>query len=322
MLVVRDGPSRRVGINGVWIGRQRDCDIVASDSSISRRHALVRLTSDGAEVVPLGRAPIEVNRKPHAKPHALADGDELRLPGLVLDVQITAAKPDPDASGGYVLERPRGGSFGIAHTPFAIGGGEADDLIVKSWPPHALMLHVAQDELFVEVRAGKATRDGHELATGTLVALVVGNELQYRGETFAIGFARGRDTTTAVAPSQSLPTRVVIELLPRGGRVVFSLAEGDRAVYLADRRLDLMMALLHPPAGYRAGELIPDDVVRSIVWPRKAGVSRPEINTLISRCRRDLIDIGLAGPRLLERAPGGGATRFVLAPEAEVVVQS
>jgi hypothetical protein len=58
VVVVRDGPSRRVGAGGLLIGRQGDCDIVTNDPSVSRRHALVRLTSDGAEVVPLGRAPI------------------------------------------------------------------------------------------------------------------------------------------------------------------------------------------------------------------------------------------------------------------------
>jgi hypothetical protein len=320
MLVVRDGPSRRVGPNGVWIGRQRDCEIVAADPSVSRRHALVRLTSDGAEVVPVGKGPIDVNGKPRDKPHELADGDELRLPGLVLDVRISAPRPDAETATGYVLERPRGGSFGVAHTPFVIGGGDTDDLIVKKWPAHALVLHLAQGELYVEVRTGTATRNGADIADDTLVALVPGDTLGYRGETFAIGYGRSRDTTTAVAATESLPTKVAIEMLPRGGRVVFSLPEGDRAVYLADRRLDLMVALVQPPDGYRGGELIPDDVVRSVVWPRKAGVSRPEINMLISRLRRDLLDIGLAGPRLLERAPGGGATRFVLAPGAEVVV--
>ena len=44
VLDVRGGPSRRVGPGGVLIGRQSDCDIVAADPSVSRRHALVRLT--------------------------------------------------------------------------------------------------------------------------------------------------------------------------------------------------------------------------------------------------------------------------------------
>ena len=43
---------------------------------------------------------------------------------------------------------------------------------------------------------------------------------------------------------------------------------------------------------------------------------------LISRCRKDLVDVGLAGPRLLERAPGGGGTRIALAPNAVVETRS
>jgi len=79
------------------------------------------------------------------------------------------------------------------------------------------------------------------------------------------------------------------------------------------------VSLLRPPPGSRAGDFISDDVVRSIVWPRNEAITRPEINMLISRCRRDLIQAGLSGSRLLERAPGGGGTRLALAPNAEVV---
>src|SRR5262245_30487897 len=88
-LVLPDGPARRVGPSGLLIGRQRDCDIVAADPSVSRRHALVRLTADGAEVVPLGRAPVDVNGAPTTSPRPLADGDHLSLPGLALVVQIS-----------------------------------------------------------------------------------------------------------------------------------------------------------------------------------------------------------------------------------------
>lgn len=338
MVVVPDGPSRRVGANGILIGRQRDCDIVATDPSVSRRHALVRLTSDGAEVVPLGKTPIDVNGVESSKAKALADGDELRLPGLVLQVKIEVPRPDREAPAGFVLERaaaksPRGsspsasparggGSFGIAHSPFVIGGGDADDLIVKKWPAKTLLLHVAQGELFVEVRAGTATRNSQPLEAGTLEPLAIGDELACRGETFVIAHAVGRVATTAVGARSELPTRVVIEMLPRGGRVVFTVGAREYAVYLADRRFDLIVALLRPPAGYQTGDFIPDDAVRAVVWPRKHAVSRPEINMLISRCRRDLVEVGLAGPRLLERAPGGGGTRLVLATGAEVEVRS
>src|ERR671918_24609 len=88
MVVVADGPSRRVGANGLWIGRQRDCDIVATDPSVSRRHALVRLTGAGVELVPLGKAPVELNGKTIDNETMLADGDRVGVPGLELRIEI------------------------------------------------------------------------------------------------------------------------------------------------------------------------------------------------------------------------------------------
>ena len=320
MVVVPDGPARRVGSAGVLIGRQRDCDIVAVDPAVSRRHALVHLTAEGVELVPLGKTPVLVNGEPHTNPRPLAHGDELRVPGLVLGVTIELPRP-ANAPAGFVLER-NGSSFGVAHSPFVIGGGDSDDLIVTKWPPSALLLHLAQGVLYAEARDGDASINGEPLEPGALAPLAFGDRLAYRDETFTIGHAQGRVATTAVGAHGDLPTRVQIEMLPRGGRLVFTIGGREHPVYLADRRFDLLVALLRPPGDYKPGDLVPDDVVRAIVWPRKAGVSRPEINMLISRCRRDLVDAGLAGPRLVERAPGGGATRLVLAAGAEVEVLS
>ena len=321
MVVVPDGPSRRVGPAGVLIGRQRDCDIVAIDPAVSRRHALVRLTGDGAEVVPLGKTPVEINGEPTTNARALKNGDELRVPGLVLGITIEVPRPSKTAITGYVLERG-GSSFGVTHSPFLIGGGDNDDLIVKKWPEHALLLHIAQGMLYAEASDGDAAKNGEPIEPGALEPLAFGDQLVYRGETFVIAQPQGSVATTAVGAKGDLPTRVLIEILPRGGRVVFTINGREHPVYLSDRRFDLMVALLRPPAEYKPGELIPDDTVRTIVWPRKPAVSRPEINMLISRCRRDLIDAGIAGPRLIERAQGGGATRVLLAPDAEVEVLS
>ena len=270
VLVLAGGPSRRVGASGVLIGRQRDCDVVTHDPSASRRHALVRIAGDGVEIVPLGRSAVEVNGKPIERPRALADGDTIAVPGLSLAVQLAAQKPAAGAATGFVLQRERGGSFGIAHTPFVIGGGPDDDLIVKKWPAALVRLHVAQGELFVELRAGKAERNDARLAVDVLEPLAIGDRLTCRDEVFAIA-AADAGATTAVAARQDLPRRVEIERLPRGGRLVLSLADGERAVYLADRRFDLLIALLRPPDG-RAGEFISDDAVRArSVWPRKVG---------------------------------------------------
>jgi hypothetical protein len=321
VISVSDGPSRRVGPNGLLIGRKQDCDIVSVDPSVSRRHALVRLTGEGAEIVPLGRSPVEVNGKKHDRPHALADGDAIGVPGLVLHVRIDAQRPEKTAAASWRLERARGGSFGIVHSPFVIGGGDSDDLIVKRWPARALRFHLAQRELYVEAGAAGATRNASELEPGAMEPLLVGDVIAFRREAFSVRQVV-RDATTAVAGILDLPSRVLIEMLPRGGRVVFATADGDRAVFLADRRLDLIIALLRPPGELAAGDFIPDEVVGSIVWPRNPGVTRLEINVLISRCRRDFIEAGLAGARLIERAPGGGATRLALARGAEVVVES
>jgi hypothetical protein len=320
VLDVVGGPSRRVGPSGILIGRQSDCDIVASDPSVSRRHALVRLTSGGVEVVPLGRSPIDVNGEPTTKARALANGDQLQLPGLALTVTVAIPRPDREARAGFVLARADGASFGVVHTPFVIGGGDTDDLIVKKWPARVLSLHLAQGALFVELHTGAATRNGSPLEPDTLTALAPADRLAARGEAFVVRGVGGPEDTTALRGAE-LPTRVIIEMLPRGGRVVFSVGGGERAVYLADRRFDLVIALARPPGGHRAGEFIADDVLRSVVWPRKPSVTRPEINMLISRCRRDLVEAGLAGPLLLERAPGGGGTRLVLAPDAEIVMK-
>ncbi len=331
VVVIAGGPSRRVGAAGLVIGRQGDCDIVVADPSVSRRHALIQLTGDGAVAIAMGRAPLEINGKKCDRVQALAHGDRIALPGAVLTIELEVARPSATATGSYRLRLERGehgeggggGSFGLVHSPFVIGGDKTDDLIIKKWPAQALRLHLAQNELYLEVMEGTARRNAAvELEAGAMEPLALGDRVTYRDVTFVIEPEVSSGATTAIGAAELLPSRVVIELLPRGGRVIFSLSDGDRAVYLADRRLDLLMALLQPPEGYRPGDLIPDDVVRSVVWPRNPGVSRPEINMLISRCRRDLVEAGLAGGRLLERAPGGGATRILLGPDAQVRVQS
>jgi hypothetical protein len=322
VILVSDGPSRRVGPGGLLIGRQKDCDIVADDPSISRRHALIRLAGDSAELVPLGRAPVSVNGKATDRAAALANNDRIELPGMVLTVVLEMPRPDQNQSTGFALARQRGGSFGISHSPFVVGGGEHDDLILKGWPDGAMRFHVAQGGLFVELTESAKV---NELVVGPddgMVELAPGDALGFKKEVFTIAQVSGGDQTTIVGDKSGLPRKVVVQILPRGGRIVFGLAEGDRAVFLADRRLDLLVALLRPPPPYSAGDFIPDDVVRPIVWPRNPGVSRPEINMLISRCRQDLVAAGLHGPRLLERAPGGGATRVALAAGAEITVDS
>jgi hypothetical protein len=314
VVVMSNGLSRRVGPKGLLIGRHRDCDIVIVAPTVSRRHALVRATRDGADLLPLGRVPIEVNGKAADRLRELAHGDTIALPGLTLTVEIVAARSDATT---FRLER-RGARLTISHSPFAIGGGEMNDLIIKRWPERALHFHVAGRELYVEVLAGKATRNGVDIASESVEPLAIGDVLVYRKEKFVVERPHGDDDTT-VGESTELPRRVDIHMLPRGGRVVFDMPDAPRSVFLSERRLDLVIALLRPPPGHKPGDFIPDEIVSAIVWPREPVVSRQEINVLIGRCRRDLVQAGLAGARLLERAPGGGGTRLALAPGGVVV---
>jgi predicted component of type VI protein secretion system len=103
VILVSDGPSRRVGPGGLLVGRQKDCDIVADDPSVSRRHALIRLAGDSAELVPLGRAPITVSGKETDRAVALSDGDRIEMPGMVLTVVLEIPRPDQNQSTGFAL---------------------------------------------------------------------------------------------------------------------------------------------------------------------------------------------------------------------------
>jgi hypothetical protein len=310
-----EGVSRRVGGQGLVIGRDPACDIVVADPAISRRHALVRASSEGVELVPLGRLPVGYNGRPCERAQLLADGDRIEVAELVFTVKVEL--PAPSASHvGYRLVRGRS-SYALSHTPFVVGGGDTDDLILDGWPPGALRLHLAQGELFVEPVVGAASVNGAAIEGEALAALELGDVLGYGDDAFEIA-GGNRAHTTITGDAVALPSRVVVEMLPRGGRVVFTLPSGERAVYLADRRLDLIAALVQPPAGYQPGDFIPDDVLRPVVWPRNPNVIRSEINVHITRCRKDLLAAGLAGPRLLQRSPGGGATRLALSPGCTV----
>jgi DNA-binding winged helix-turn-helix (wHTH) protein len=64
---------------------------------------------------------------------------------------------------------------------------------------------------------------------------------------------------------------------------------------------------------------VDDDTLVTRVWGRD-GASRTQVNVLIHRARQSLTVAGLNGPALLERAPGGGATRFRIAPGARVEI--
>ena len=94
-------------------------------------------------------------------------------------------------------------------------------------------VHVAQGDAFVELCSGAAQLDEVELELGALELLPLGAKIACRGEQFTIVVTRGEPA--AVGASRELPTRVEIEMLPRGGRVAFTLGRGAYRGVRADR---------------------------------------------------------------------------------------
>jgi hypothetical protein len=136
---------------------------------------------------------------------------------------------------------------------------------------------------------------------------------------FLIERVRTGDATTVGVATDPRVHGIVLAPLPRGGRITFCFADGERTVYLPGRRYRLAAALLSPPAPLVAGEFVPDATLVPVVWnDRHPGGAREDINVLLTRLRHDLVAANIAAASILERAPGGLATRFVVAPGASV----
>jgi predicted component of type VI protein secretion system len=79
-MLLAEGKRYAVAPGGATIGRSRECDIVLSDSNVSRRHAELRPAGDGWTITDLGSTNgVRVNGRELSanEPHALRAGDRL-----------------------------------------------------------------------------------------------------------------------------------------------------------------------------------------------------------------------------------------------------
>jgi hypothetical protein len=84
------GLGRRTVLEGprVVIGRSRDCEITVDDANVSRRHAEVRPSGDGWQVVDLGSTNgVKVNGR-RVEQATLRDGDRITLGLTELDFEL------------------------------------------------------------------------------------------------------------------------------------------------------------------------------------------------------------------------------------------
>lgn len=303
-----DGVRTKLRAGGSLIGRDPACDVVIGSEQVPARHAVLLAGAEGTEVVLIAGPPFSINGHAAGAKGRLANGDVLSIGGREL---VHEWEADPPLSNWLLELEDR--KFGVVRSPFSIGGSERDDLVVASWPAAAVKLYVAGADLLLEPStlvtvAGRAT-DQH-VSLRDRDTIVLGNvKLRARR-------AGGEATTIG---ESAAPGRVVLELLPNGGLLRLE-HWGARAVWLADRRCDLVAALLQPPGG-RAGDFVPDAKLLKLVWPNESS-TRSELNTLIYRVRQALARAGLDGAALVERAASGGATRFAVGAGARVEVTS
>ncbi|HJL19266.1 MAG TPA: hypothetical protein RMH99_26615 [Sandaracinaceae bacterium LLY-WYZ-13_1] len=316
-----DALAKRITPGGLLLGRSPHCDVVVRSDRASRRQALCHLGPSGPRLVVLGRGPVAVDGEAVEGEVALEEGARLELPGLSLTVEREAGtRPVLGAgAGAWVLEGPRGGLFGVAQSPYLIGGGPEDDLRVDGWAPGALCLLLEGGSLVLEASV-EATVDGERWMPDRRGALARGAVLAHRGARIRVvtggAFASG-STAALESGGPAAITAARLEFLPRGGRLHLTVRGETHAVYLSDRRCDLVAVLLQPPDPLRPGDPVDDDAVIARVWGRDKA-ARTNLNVLLHRVRKDLVRAGLDGGALLPRAEGGGGTRVRLAEGAVV----
>jgi len=318
-LITSGGARVRADRGGLVIGRRSDCGLVLSDPAVSRRHALVRETVEGAELVHLGQLPTVVDGVEVTDTAPLSDGSVVRIGEASIAVVL---EPGERRAGGrgWMLRGADGTMYGLTRSPFVVGCGADDDLVLQPWPASAVRFDVVQESLVAELLQPGLVQ-GTPVPAGELVGLAVGDEVRF-GElgmtVLSVGVSDAE--TTRAARSWAPPTEVSLAFHARGGLLTLTFPDDTISVHLPDRRCDLVAALLAPPGGVEPGAFIPDEKLASRVWPGRPGKGRVDINSLMHRTRRTLVDAGVDGPALLQRAPGGGESRLALAPGARVTI--
>lgn len=316
-----DAPHGRVmiGASKVLIGRSPDCTIVLEGPQISRYHVLLRLGGEGAELLPLGREPVLVNNVERRALTTLREGDVIDVCGWTFRVGEAETE---EATGGaktaWFLERQTGLLHYIKGPSYRVGGDLKDDLIFVDWEPSVLSIDMgAARPTLTALRPGVWC--GRALEAGERVTLTDGERIAYRDETLTVRekLANAGGETRPSSERTKAAVRVVLEFLPRGGKLTVEIAGRVHTTELSDRRCDLVACLLKPPAPFRSGELIPEDLLCARVWPGEKN-GRTELNSLLYRLRQALTEEGIDPAPLFERR--GGGLRFCLAPDASVVV--
>lgn len=198
-----------------------------------------------------------------------------------------------------------------------MGGDLKDDLIFVGWEPSVLSIEMgAGTPTLTALRPGVWC--GRALEAGERVTLTDGERIAYRDEALTVReeLANAGGETRPSSERTKAAVRVVLEFLPRGGKLTVEIAGRVYTTELSDRRCDLVACLLKPPAPFRSESSSP-----KISSARASGLARRTAARSSTPCstgcaRRSPRRASTPAP-LFERR---GGLRFCLAPDASVVV--
>ncbi len=308
-----------IGAWSVLIGRSADCNIILEQPEISRHHLLVRLGDEGVEMLPLGREVVLLNGVECSGLTAVRQGDVIGVSRWSFRVGEEDIGYAPRSRGtAWCLERQSGLLRLVTGPSFRVGGDPSDDLIIEGWEPSVLYL-TQHDRAPVLTARRPGVWCGHDLEEGEQVALSSDALITYREESLYVREKQSSATAathTAVRPRHAVV--VVLEFMPRGGKLTIEIGGKLRTTLLSERRCDLVACLLQPPAPLLAGDFVPEEMLCARVWPGEKN-GRLELNSLLYRLRQSLAEEGIDPAPLFERQ--GGGLRFCLAPRARVVVR-
>lgn len=319
---VGDDAARRISPGGLLVGRFPRSDIVTPSPKASRRQALLYLGDEGPRLAVMGRGTVKVDGEEIDGDVELKAGSSIEVEDLEMLVVKEAVEDGPvRTSAVWVLETSQGGLFSFSQSSFSVGGSDTDDLRVDGLPEGALEFR-SRDSLLELKPQAEVEVDGDAVDAGKTKRLKRGSKLAIGDVELRVvtGGELGGDGSTMTLESETEARTVRLEFLPRGGRLHVRAGGSDHSVYLTDRRCDFIAVLLKPPPPLAAGDYVPDEQLWSRVWGKQPA-GKKTLHVLLHRLRKDLDRVGLEGAALLQRSEGGGATRFVLAPEAKVVLE-